>query len=135
MKYLLILATMFGLMFNAAAQENAKTGGAKIVFAKQSHDFGDITQGEKVKTVFTFTNDGTEPLVLSKVATTCGCTAPSWPREPVMPGEAGEIEVEFNSSGKMGMQNKVITVYSNATNPNARVKITTNVLPGSNPNK
>lgn len=126
--------SMFVFMMVAVLTVNAQEAaadkkGPEIKFEKESHDFGDITQGDMVEYVFAFTNVGTEPLVLSRVLTTCGCTAPSWPKEPVAPGEKGEVKVSFNSTGKMGMQNKVITIISNATNANARVNITTNVLP------
>lgn len=132
MKKLSIL--FFSLLFlNAAyAQEDSKvevTDGPKIVFAEDTHDFGDIEQGTKVSHVFNFENAGTQPLILSNVLTTCGCTATDWPRDPVAPGDAGKIEVSFNSAGKMGKQNKVITVVSNAVNAQERVKIITNVLP------
>ena len=124
----------FSLLFisTAYAQEEPKvevTDGPKIVFAEDTHDFGDIEQGTKVSHVFAFENSGTQPLILSNVLTTCGCTATDWPREPVAPGDGGKIEVSFNSAGKMGKQNKVITVVSNAVNAQERVKIITNVLP------
>ena len=77
---------------------------------------------------FEFTNDGDAPLVLSNVQTTCGCTASSWPREPIAPGASSKIDVTFNSTGKSGHQVKVITIISNATNNPERVKILTNVL-------
>lgn len=129
------LAWLVGLVwitsFVAQAQEKQEENvtGPKIEFEESTHNFGDITQGDKVQHVFAFANSGTEPLVLSRVMTTCGCTAPSWPKEPIAPGEKGEITISFNSAGKMGMQNKVITVVSNATNSTARISITTNVLP------
>ncbi|WOK04332.1 DUF1573 domain-containing protein [Imperialibacter roseus] len=107
----------------------AEKKGPEIKFEESTHDFGDITQGDKVEYVFAFSNKGTEPLILSRVLTTCGCTAPSWPKEPIAPGEKGEVKVSFNSAGKMGMQNKVITIISNATNSSERISITTNVLP------
>ncbi len=132
MKKLSVL--FFSLLFISAAyaQEDAKvevTDGPKIVFAEDTHDFGDIEQGTKVSYVFNFENSGTQPLILSNVLTTCGCTATDWPRDPVAPGDGGKIEVSFNSAGKMGKQNKVITVVSNAVNAQERVKIITNVLP------
>ena len=101
--------------------------GPKIVFAEASFDFGDIEQGDIVEHVFKFENTGNQPLILSNVMTTCGCTAPSWPREPIAPGESSEILVKFNSRGKIGIQNKVITVVSNATNQRAQIKIVSNV--------
>lgn len=114
---------------DAAANKTAKAAGAVITFAEESHNFGDIIQGEKVDHTFKFTNTGTEPLILSNVLTTCGCTATNWPRDPIAPGKGGEITVSFNSSGKMGVQNKIVTIVSNAKNAQEKVKIVTNVLP------
>jgi len=106
-----------------------KTPGPVIAFEIESHDFGDIEQGDIVEWTFKFENKGDEPLILSNVAVTCGCTATNWPREPVGVGEKGELTVKFNSVGKSGAQNKVITIYSNARLPISRVSIVTNVLP------
>lgn len=131
MKYLASLL-LIGCAFLVAAQDEAPLTGAQITFSEKSFNFGDITQGEKVEHVFAFENTGTEPLIISDVKTTCGCTAPEWPREPVIPGGKAKIKVVFNSAGKMGMQNKVITVMSNAVNNPERVKIVTNVLPRNN---
>ncbi len=111
-----------------AQEESTPLSGPKIYFSETSFDFGDITQGDRVEHVFEFENVGNEPLILSDVRTTCGCTAPEWPREPVIPGAKSMVRVVFNSAGKIGMQNKVITVMSNAVNSPARVKIVTNVL-------
>ncbi|MEM7299303.1 MAG: DUF1573 domain-containing protein [Bacteroidota bacterium] len=128
MKYLASLL-LIGVTFFATAQEGEEPlTGPKISFAEKSFDFGEIKQGDRVEHVFEFENIGNEPLILSDVKTTCGCTAPAWPREPIAPGAKGEIKVVFNSAGKMGMQNKVITVMSNAVNNPDRVKIVTNVL-------
>lgn len=134
----------FGLFFSAnlyaqepSSEEQAKvvegaeknTKAAKIKFEVKTHAFGDIFQGDVVKHTFTFKNEGEAPLVLTNVATTCGCTAPEWTREPVMPGEDGKVVVSFNSAGKMGKQDKVITIFSNASNAQERINITTNILP------
>lgn len=133
MKKLLVLsaALLFTLQLYAqsTSPQSEPVDGPQITFAENSHDFGDIEQGEKVNYVFKFENSGTEPLILSNVLTTCGCTATSWPRDPLAPGDEGEIAVSFNSAGKMGKQNKVVTVVSNAVNAQERVKIITNVLP------
>lgn len=127
MKYLasFLLVTM---SFFALAQESEPMSGPQITFSEKVFDFGEITQGDRVEHVFEFENSGTEPLILSDVRTTCGCTAPQWPKEPLAPGAKASIKVVFNSTGKMGMQNKVITVMSNAVNNPARVKITANVM-------
>lgn len=116
------------VLFAAVAQaQNDK--GSVIEFEVNSHDFGDLEQGAKVEYVFKFKNTGTEPLVLTEVLTTCGCTAPKWNKEPVAPGATGEIKIMFNSEGKMGRQNKTITVVSNSKNSPARLSILCNVLP------
>jgi Protein of unknown function (DUF1573) len=111
------------------AQETTVSGSAKIKLTETEHSFGDITQGAVVKHVFELENTGSLPLLLTKVATTCGCTAPTWPRTPVQPGEKAQIEVQFDSRGKEGIQNKVVTIYSNAETPQVRIRISANVLP------
>jgi len=114
------------------AQESKSTDavqGPFIEFKEELKSFGEINQGDKVEHTFAFVNAGNEPLIISNVLTTCGCTAPSWPKEPIGPGEESSIVVRFNSAGKMGRQNKVITVISNASNNPERVKIQANVLP------
>jgi len=117
-------------MFVAKGQDAPKPeSGAQIKFEVTSHDFGEITQGDIVQYIYKFTNTGDQPLVVSEVVTTCGCTAPKWSTEPVLPGKTGEIHVTFNSSNKMGRQNKGITVLSNAVNNPARVSLICNVLP------
>ncbi|SFT85883.1 Protein of unknown function [Algoriphagus locisalis] len=128
MKKLGFLLTVFALVFafNANAQEQS---GAAITFKEKSFDFGDITQGDKVSHTFELTNSGTAPLVISNVAVTCGCTATSWPKEPIAPGKSSEIKVSFNSAGKMGKQNSVIRIYSNAAEPIEKVSLISNVLP------
>ncbi|MFN4000361.1 DUF1573 domain-containing protein [Algoriphagus sp.] len=132
MKKLGLLFSMFAfaLVFHANAQEQA--AGAVITFKENSIDFGDIVQGAKVEHTFTLTNSGTAPLVISNVAATCGCTVPSWPKEPVAPGKSAEIKVSFNSTGKMGKQNSVVRIYSNASEPIEKVSLISNVLPKTN---
>jgi Protein of unknown function (DUF1573) len=123
----LSVGTVISDVFAQTAQ-TAQLQASKIEFTEADHDFGDIKQGDVVQHTFVFKNTGTIPLILTNVQTTCGCTAPTWTRDPIMPGKTGQIEVKFNSEGKEGMQNKIITVFSNASNPQARIRITTNVL-------
>lgn len=135
-KYLLLIAvlTVVAQAFGQGAT-TAKKDGPVITFEKKTHDFGDIYQGDKVEEVFKFTNTGTEPLIITNVQVTCGCTTPKgWPRDPIMPGAKGEITIAFNSAGKIGKQNKTVTVVSNATNGDGgQVSFTTNVLEKKNP--
>lgn len=108
--------------------------GAIITWQKSSFDFGDIYQGDKVNHTFKFTNTGNLPLVITNVEVTCGCTTPKgWGRDPITPGSEGEITVAFDSSGKFGKQNKVITVTSNSLGTTNQVMITANVLEKKNP--
>lgn len=113
-----------------AQEENAPevVPGPAITFEESSFDFGDIRQGDKVEHTFAFENTGDAPLIITNVRVTCGCTATEWPREPIGPGEESAITVQFNSAGKKGRQNKVITVISNAVSPLNQVSIVTNVL-------
>lgn len=137
MRKITLLSVAFLMSVMMFAQEAATktaatvqaTSKAKIEFEEKSKDFGDIFQGDKVTHVFNFTNTGTEPLILSNVITSCGCTATEWPREPIAPGAKAAINATFNSRGKMGKQNKVITVVSNSSEGSARVSIISNVLP------
>ena len=124
--YLFLLGVSVVSFAQEVASKQLLTG-AKILFAERSFDFGVISHGDKVEHDFEFENVGTEPLILTDVRTTCGCTAPEWPREPVMPGKKAHVKVVFNSTGKSGVINKTITVLSNAVNGPARVKIETNV--------
>lgn len=113
----------------AQEDEDQVQSGARVVFVEDSFDFGDITQGDRVEHTFEFENSGDQPLILSNVLTTCGCTASDWPREPIAPGDLATIKVTFNSAGKLGVQNKIITIVSNALNNRERIRITTNVMP------
>lgn len=83
-------------------------------FEKESHDFGVVTSGEKVKYSFKFKNTGKSPLIISNAEASCGCTVPEYPHEPIQPGGEGTISVVFDSANRVGMQNKLISVYSNA---------------------
>jgi len=85
-------------------------------FEEMSFDFGEIDEGERVQHTYAFKNTGKEPLVISNAKGTCGCTVPQWPKDPIAPGEEGEILVEFNSKGKSGPQTKRVILTAN-TNP------------------
>ena len=84
-----------------------------IEFEQEEFNFGTITQGEKVKNVFVFTNTGDVPLIIANAKGSCGCTVPEWPREPIMPGESGQLTAVFNSKGKRGAQMKKVTITAN----------------------
>lgn len=133
---LLLLVLLATLTFFAEAQNSGSIFkvGPYIEFAEAEYDFKDIVQGESVEHTFEFVNSGTHPLILSNVVVTCGCTATQWPREPLIPGDSSRITVKFDSTGKVGRQNKVITIMSNAVNNQEKIKIVANVLPGNSVN-
>jgi len=135
MKVLFFLSLVLVYSLPAQAQLDRGSAGAAIVWERSNFDFGDITQGERVEQRFHFTNTGNEPLIITNVEVTCGCTTPKgWPRDPIAPGDKGELVVAFNSTNKYGRQNKVITVVSNAVNPEgSQITLTVNVLEKKDP--
>ncbi len=94
-----------------------------IKFEEQEYNFGTIKSGEKAEHEYTFTNTGSEPLVISNAKGSCGCTVPQWPKEPIPPGGNGKIKVVFNSKGKSGPQTKTVTITANTDPPNTIIYI------------
>lgn len=94
-----------------------------ITFENTTHDYGTVAYGGDGVCFFKFTNTGKEPLILQQPQSSCGCTVPSWPKEPVLPGESNEIKVTYNTK-KVGPINKTVTVRSNAKNNNVVLRIT-----------
>ena len=86
---------------------------AKIQFSEPAYTFGEVKEGEVVTHNFKFTNTGKVPLLINKASSTCGCTVPQWPKEPVQPGEGGTISVKFNTKGKFKQQRKPVTILAN----------------------
>ncbi len=82
-------------------------------FDETEFDFGTINAGEKVNHTYKFKNTGSEPLIISNAKGSCGCTVPSWPKEPIPVGGTGEIAVQFDSKGKKNKQSKRVTITAN----------------------
>jgi len=118
-KLLLALGTIMMMSAGAFAQEAAESG-AEIEFEKEVHDFGNMMQHGDASTVFSFKNTGTEPLIIANAKGSCGCTVPTWPREPIAPGQTGEIKVKYDSK-RVGPINKSVTITSNAGNSKTKV--------------
>ncbi|MCA0960343.1 DUF1573 domain-containing protein [Muricauda ruestringensis] len=95
---------------------------AKIEFKSETIDYGEIERGSDGIRVFEFTNTGNVPLVISNVRSSCGCTIPKKPEEPIMPGKTGKIEVKYDTN-RVGPIRKAITVTSNADTPTKVLKI------------
>ena len=105
----------------SASGKPAKPGSApEIAFNEKLHEFGKITQGEKVSYSFVFKNTGGSDVVISSAHGSCGCTVPSYPKDPVKPGEESKINVVFDSEGKSGLVQKTITLITNC-NPSTKV--------------
>jgi len=101
---------------------NAQDKVAKIEFKTDVIDYGTIEKGANGVRFFEFTNTGEAPLIITKVKSSCGCTTPSWPKNPVLPGESGKIEVKYNTMIVSPIR-KTITVSSNADKPTVALKI------------
>lgn len=100
---------------NSKSEEGEKPGGVAVLsFENLQHDFGEITEGEKVACMFKFTNSGDGDLVINSATTSCGCTVPRFDKEPIPPNESGSVEVLFDSAFREGTQTKTITIRSNA---------------------
>jgi len=105
------------------------SNGAQISFVKETHDYGTIKNGANGTCTFEFKNTGNAPLILSNAKGSCGCTVPTWPKEPIAPGATGVISVKYDTK-RQGAINKSVTITSNATNePNKVIRIKGNVLP------
>lgn len=104
---------------------------AKIEFEEDSYDFGEVDEGEVVTHVYKFTNTGKVPLVINNARSTCGCTVPSWPKDPIPPGEGGEIEVRFNTKNKKEKQQKPVTITANTYPSNTKVFLSGYVNPST----
>ena len=101
--------------------------GAKIDFDKEVHDYGTIENGANGQCTFEFTNTGNSPLIVSNAKGSCGCTVPSWPKDPIAPGQTAKITVKYDTK-RAGAINKSVTITSNAVNtPTKVIRIKGNV--------
>lgn len=118
MKKLVMILFVGLISFAGYSQEKV----AKIEFESETIDYGTIDKGANGVRVFKFKNTGNAPLIISKVKSSCGCTVPKKPEEPIMPGATGEIEVKYDTNRVMPIR-KTITVTSNAETPTVALKI------------
>lgn len=87
--------------------------GPKFKFESKSVKFEKVRAGEVLSFDYVFENTGVQPLIITNIKVSCGCTKPQWPKEPVKPGEKDTIHVKFNTSGKIGWQDRILEVHSN----------------------
>ena len=135
MKKLFSVLVVMAFVFAGVAQNNEaqpkkqkKVKTPEITFVKLVHDYGQVEQGGDGECEFEFKNTGKADLILTNCRSSCGCTVPSWPKDPIPPGKKGTIKVKYNTQ-RIGQINKTITVESNAVNDRVVLKITGNVNP------
>ncbi|HNE29946.1 MAG: DUF1573 domain-containing protein [Saprospiraceae bacterium] len=102
---------------------------ARITYQEPEFNFGEAREGDIVEHKFRFTNTGKVPLIIQKARSTCGCTIPEWPQEPIPPGGSGEITAKFNTEGKSGDQTKQIRVTANTYPNETKVALSGKVIP------
>lgn len=135
-----LFSTLFIVMLTAAAFAQTSTNSAtnpnqtsttvtapvvnpnagEFQWTEETHDFGNIPQGKPVEWKFEFTNTGKEPIIISTVQKTCGCTVTDWTKEPIMPGQKGFVSAQYNAA-KEGPFTKAITVQSDAKTPSVKL--------------
>ncbi|WP_282017885.1 DUF1573 domain-containing protein [Salegentibacter mishustinae] len=125
-KFIAIAIFVVAGIGTAMAQETAK-----IEFKSETIDYGEIKKGSDGVRIFEFTNTGNVPLVIANVTSSCGCTIPKKPEDPIQPGETGEIQVKYNTK-LVGPIRKTITVYSNADESTKSLKIKGRVIEEDN---
>ncbi|TAE00473.1 MAG: DUF1573 domain-containing protein [Bacteroidetes bacterium] len=125
-QHLIFIITFFVYIF--VNQQFVYAQKASISFEKPVFDLANVEQGTIIEHTFKFSNTGNANLVITEVKTTCGCTATKWSKTAVLAGEKSGITVQFNTEGKIGQQNKIITVFSNASNKMERLTLKANIL-------
>ena len=124
MKKISLIISLF--LFSSLIFSQEKS--AEISFNETIIDYGTIENGEDGKRTFEFKNIGNAPLIFSRIFSSCGCTIPKKPEKPILPGESGLIQVEYDTK-RTGLFQKAITVNSNAKTPNIILRIKGEVLP------
>jgi len=121
---------------DAANLETAKERDAKISigtaiieFDTKDYDFGTVNEGEVVEGIFKISNKGKTDLIITNASASCGCTVPEWPKDPIKPGDSGELKFSFDSKGRTGKQSKTITLQTNTADVTETLRIGGTVTP------
>lgn len=104
-----------------------------VKFDKTFHDFGKAIEGEQVKTIYVLTNVGKEPVIIKSHEVQCGCTTPTYTREPIMPGQSTNIEVGFNTNGKIGVNDKTVKIMTNGDTHELKFRCEVTAKPAVDP--
>lgn len=116
------LMMLLALNVNAQGTQETRAKEAHIEFESDVVDYGTIDKGSDPKRTIKFKNTGTAPLVITNCKGSCGCTVPTCPKDPIMPGETGKLEVRYDTN-RVGAINKTVTVKSNAANGTTYIKV------------
>jgi hypothetical protein len=122
--------TIFSIQAQDTKTDNAvitNPNAATITFDTDVVDYGTIEQGADGMREFKFKNTGKEPLIISNATGSCGCTVPTWPKEPIKPGESSSIKVKYDTK-RLGAINKSVTITSNATEATKVLRIKGNII-------
>ena len=139
--FLLFSFAVLGIISTGIAQTTSKVempqvadtkDGAKIEFESETIDYGTIENNADGNREFKFKNTGNAPLVITTAKGSCGCTVPTWPKEPIKPGDSGDIEVSFDTAGKSNRQNKTITLTTNTESGREVLTLKGSVIPKTN---
>jgi hypothetical protein len=122
-----VLCIMLFSCNNFAQELDSKDELGVFHFEEEVIDYGTIAQNDNGIRTFKFTNRGRAPIVISKVKTTCGCTVPTYPKQAILPGESGTIDIKY-ATNRVGSFSKAITVMSNAENGQKKLRIKGNVI-------
>jgi len=127
-KYFCLAGLLLLTACNASQEKEAKKNGKEIFFEEMVHNYGDIDQDSDGTYTFIFKNISEKAIVVNRARSTCGCTVPTWSKEPVAPGEKGEVVVKYNTA-LPGNFTKSVYVYSSAANSPVKLQIKGKVLP------
>lgn len=122
-----VTPTVAGTEAVAPVKSNQPT--TTIALSESNFDFGNIKKGAKVNHVYEVTNTGTNPLIISEVKPGCGCTAPEFTKDPIMPGKKGKITLSFDSSSFDGSVQKYADVFANVENAPIKLTFNANIQP------
>ncbi|MFT7589669.1 MAG: hypothetical protein ACI959_001889 [Limisphaerales bacterium] len=117
---LVLIAAASFAQVNLVTDEVVDPNAPVFEWVEEVHDWGNIPQGIPITHKFEFKNAGKSPLIVSNVQKTCGCTVTSWTKEPILPGEGGFVEAQYNAA-RPGAFNKAITVQSNSSTPDKKL--------------
>lgn len=123
--FTILFVSVLAVSLNAQEKKEEKkvdTNAPIFEFVEEVIDYGKIPHKADGKRVFKFKNIGKSPLVISNISSSCGCTVPEKPKDPIMPGKEGEIKVKYDTN-RIGGFNKTITINSNASEPVKRIRI------------